>query len=259
MPLFGHGLAEVFQMVGQPLFLLADVEFFDIIDEFLLQPVLVVVHFRNLFQPLHDVGPNLLHPRFLVRFDAGQQRSDVVYLLGELPLQSLPLLTAESHKRVDGLPDGPESSLPLSVGELFHLGLGRHVGHTEQCVKPVRGLGDARLGGNVLDLAIVVFHKCHIHRCGIGRSVFFHPNGEIHFTTFQLLGYQLSDFHFLLPVERSDARGEIERLAVERLDFYVNLLFLVGHDSLAVTCHRLYHGYFRVKFLQKYKKIREKA
>ena len=42
-----HGLTEIFQMVGKALFLLADVQFLNIIDEFLLHTVLVVIHFGN--------------------------------------------------------------------------------------------------------------------------------------------------------------------------------------------------------------------
>ncbi len=38
-----HGLAEILQVVGKALLLLADVELLDVVDELLLQAVLVVV------------------------------------------------------------------------------------------------------------------------------------------------------------------------------------------------------------------------
>src|SRR3712207_9335221 len=39
--LFGHRLTEVFQVIGKALLLLTDVEFLDVVDEFLLQAVLL--------------------------------------------------------------------------------------------------------------------------------------------------------------------------------------------------------------------------
>ena len=58
---FLHSLAEVLQMVGQTLLLLADVELLDVVNELLLEAVLVVVNLGNLLQTIDDALANLLH------------------------------------------------------------------------------------------------------------------------------------------------------------------------------------------------------
>ena len=73
MTLLLHGLAEIFQMVAEALLLLADVEFLDVVDEFLLEAILVVFHLGNLLQTVDDALADFLHARLLVGFNLLQQ------------------------------------------------------------------------------------------------------------------------------------------------------------------------------------------
>ena len=92
-----HGLAEILQVVGKALLLLADVELLDVVDEFLLQAVLVVIHIRNLLQTVNDVLSDLLHASLLVWLDAGKESLDVIHLLSKFLLESGSFLLAEGN------------------------------------------------------------------------------------------------------------------------------------------------------------------
>ena len=232
-----HCLAEVLQVIAESLLLLADVEFLDVVDQFLLQSVLVVFDIRNLLQSVHDVGLDLLHARFLVRLYAGEQCLDVVHLLGELLLQGSTLLAAELDEVVHSLVDGLLCSLPFLVCQFFHIGLGRHVGQAQQRSIPVGGLRNACLCRNLLDLLVIVLHQRHVDGRGVSHNVLFYPDREINLASFQILGDELTYLHFLLSIQRSNTCGEVESLAVQRLNLHVDLLFFVGYGSFSEACH----------------------
>lgn len=94
---------KYFQVVGKALLLLADVELLDVVDEFLLQAVLVVIHIRNLLQSVNDVLSDLLHASLLVWFDASQERLDVIHFLSKFLLKSGSFLLAEGYEMVHSL------------------------------------------------------------------------------------------------------------------------------------------------------------
>ena len=119
-------------MVGQALLLLADVEFLDVVDQFLLQPVLVVVDIGNLFQFLHDGLSDLGHAALLEGLQLVQQTFDVVDFLGEFLFQSGTFLTAEGVELVESVEQGLTGHSPLLVGELLNFGLQGHVGQAQE-------------------------------------------------------------------------------------------------------------------------------
>ena len=142
-------------------------------------------------------------------FERCQKLSDVVELLGKLAGQGLALLGAEIYQMLQGLLYPTLGGLPLVVGQFFHLGLAEHIGQAQQRGHPVGRFGHTHAAGYLADLPVVAVDECGIDGGGIGHSVSFYPNGEIHLAPDEPLGYHLPDFHFLLPIERSDACREI--------------------------------------------------
>ena len=142
----GERLAEVFQVIGQSLLLFTDVQLLDIVDELLLQPVLVVVDLRDLFQPFDDCLFNLWYTALLVRLDRLQQCLDVVDLLVELLLQRGTFLTAESLQVSKGSLNASADGSPLLFAEFLFFRLAERVGQAQQHVVPVLRLRNAGLG-----------------------------------------------------------------------------------------------------------------
>ena len=154
--------------------------------------------------------------------------------------------------------DSSLGGLPLLVVEFLDIGLRCHVGQTQQCAEPVGGLGNTGLCGDVLYLAVVVLHEGRVDGCGVDSRILFYPDSEVDFTPDDGLGDGAAYLHLFLTIERSNACRQVEGLAVQRFDFNIDFLFLVGYDSLAVAGHRQYHSCYSVKFLQKYEKTGKK-
>ena len=223
-------------MIRQALLFLADVEPFDVVDEFLLQPILVVFDLGNAVQSLDDALADFLHALLLESLDAGEQLPDVIDFLGEFPFERCPFLTAEVGERVEGLLHGLAHHRPFLLAEHFGLGARRHVGHPHQRLKPVLRLGNAHRRSHLLHLPIIILHERGVD-FGRVAAVFFGRDDELHFSALQLLRNHLADFHFLLAIERHDTRHQVELLGIERLHLYADFLLSKGCDSLAVTRH----------------------
>ena len=234
--LVGHGLAEILQMIGQALLLLADVQLLNIIYQFLLQAVLVVFCPGNLLQAVDDALANLLYPTLLVWFYRQHQPFNIVSLLGKLLLQGRTLLGTEIHQMLYSLADTLSRHGPFLITENLNLCLRQHVRHAHQRRHPVR-TRQLMVVGKAAQLLVVAVHQRRIHRHSICRSILFHPEAELHFSAYDPLGNQLTDFHFFLAIDWSNTCGQVKLLGVERLDFHIDFLSLVGYDSLAVTRH----------------------
>ena len=234
---FAHGFAEVLQVVGQSLLLLADVELLDVVYQLLLQPVLVVLHAWNLQQPVDDARTNLLNAALLVGLNRSQERLDIVDFLIELLFQRSTFLCAEVHQGSYGLLYSLLYGTPLVVGQHLLFGFGQHVGHARQGVEPVLRLGNAHLLRHGLQLTVVVLYEGGIHGRRVDARLFLYPDGKVHLSAFHGLGYHLAYFHLFLSIEWGDARLQVELLRVERFDFYVDFLVFVGYDHFAVACH----------------------
>ena len=224
-------------MIGQSLLLLADVQLLDIIDEFLLQPVLVVVDLRDLFQAFDDRLFDLRHAALLEGLDRLQQCLDIVDLLVELLLQCGTFLTAESLQVSKSSLNTRTYGRPLLVTEFLFLRFPESVGQTQQHIVPVLRLRNAGFGRDRFDLLIVRLYNLGVDGHTGLCVVFLNPNREVHFATDERFGNHLSDLHLLFAVDGSDACGKVEGLAVERLHLNVYLLGLKGHCSAAIACH----------------------
>ena len=78
---FAHCLAEVGEVVGEALFLLVDVEFLDVVDEFLLESVVVILYAEALLEAVEDALAYLLGALLLIGYDAVEQGFYVVFAL----------------------------------------------------------------------------------------------------------------------------------------------------------------------------------
>ena len=106
---------EVFEVVCQSLLLLVDVEFLDVVNQFLLKTVLVVVYLRNLLETIDNLFSNLWYTILFKRFDALQKISDIVNLLGKLLLQCRTFLFAEFGELFNSLVDSLLCYFPFLV------------------------------------------------------------------------------------------------------------------------------------------------
>ena len=223
-------------MVGQALFLFADVQFLNIVNQLLLQTVLVIFRLRNLLQSVHDAAADFLHTALFVRFNAGQQLLDVVNLLGKFLLQCRPFLSTEVHQVLYGLTDSLACNNPLFVIQYLDLAFGQHVGHTDQRLHPVNTLQLILLGKN-LQLVQIVLHQGRVDGRGQRRLIFLNPDREVHLTSQQFLRNKLANLHFLLPIKRSNACHQVQLFGVQRLDLDIDFLSFVDYESLPVACH----------------------
>ena len=209
-----HGLAEILQVVGKALLLLADVELLDVVDEFLLQAVLVVIHIWNLLQSVNDVLSDLLHASLLVWFDASQERLDVIHFLSKFLLKSGSFLLAEGYEMVHSLANCIFCHFPLLIAQFFHIRLRCYIRKTQQSAVPVGWLRNACFSRNLLDLLVIILYKRRVDRSGICSSILINPDGEVNLASFQIFRDILTDFHLLLSIERSNTSREVKRLAI---------------------------------------------
>ena len=63
-----HRADVIFQVVVQAVLFLVYIQFFDIIDHLLFEPVLVVVLSGNLFEIVHDTGFDFFDPLLFILF-----------------------------------------------------------------------------------------------------------------------------------------------------------------------------------------------
>ena len=233
---------EIFQVVGEALFFLVDIQLFDVVDQFLFQPILVVVRVQRLFERVGDTFLDFLHPFFFVRSYLFEQQCDVSYLFAELLFQCGAFLFAEVYQMTDCFENGGTYHFPFFFRQLLDFSLRHNVRHTEQRLKPVGGDGDAEIFRDRLNLFVVAFHQHLVDRSRAFRTLFFlYPEAEVHLSTLQHFGDFVADLDLFFTISRSDASGKIHCFAVERLDFYVYLFIWKFGRSFAVSCHRLYH------------------
>ena len=110
-----QGFAEIFQVVSQALLLFANVELLDIINQFLLKAVLIILNVGYALQAINNAGTYLLNTSFLPRLNAVQQLLNVVNLLSKLLLKGSTLLLTEVDQFVNSLFNSGTGYGPLSV------------------------------------------------------------------------------------------------------------------------------------------------
>ena len=176
---FCHRLAEVSQVIGKTLLLLTDVEFLDIVDEFLLKSVLVILHVGYLLESIDNACAYFFNTCLLEWLDAEQKLLYIVNLFAEFLLESSALLGAECNKLVYGFVDGCICHLPLFGSERFGLCLRHDVGHAQKSDKPVGRQRNLALLCHVLYLLAVVLCQFGVDVCSVGVGILLHPNGEV--------------------------------------------------------------------------------
>ena len=234
---FCHRLAEVSQVIGKTLLLLTDVKFLDVVYEFLLKAVLVILYVGYLFESIDNACAYFFNTCLLEWLDAEQKLLYIVNLFAKLLLQRSAFLCAECNELVDGFVDGGICHLPLFGSERFCLSLRHDVGHAQKSDKPVGRQRNLALLCHVLYLLAVVLCQFGVDVCSVGVGILLHPNGKVYLAAQQVLLYVLTYFHLLFAIERGDASGQIKRLAVERLYLNVDFLSVKDCDRLAVASH----------------------
>ena len=143
MTIFCHSFAEIVEVIGKTLLLLADVKFLDIIYQLLLKAVLVVFHLGYGAESIDDALAYLFYTRLLVGLNFRHKLLDVVDLLGKLALKGCTLLTTEVNKLLKSHLDAIPCNSPLAIGENLQIGLGHHIRHPQQSGENVLWLGYA--------------------------------------------------------------------------------------------------------------------
>ena len=82
-------------MIAKALFFFVYIQFFDIINQFLFQTVLVIIYAQRLFECVRDAFFHLFYPFFLIRSDLFEQQRDIRNLFAELLFQCGTFLFAD--------------------------------------------------------------------------------------------------------------------------------------------------------------------
>ena len=222
--------------------LFADVKFLNVVNEFLLQAVLVVVHAFEFAQSVFQALANACHAALFVRFNLAQQAAYALNAGRKLDAQCCPLLGSELSEMRQRLGYSGAGCLPLLVGEFFSFGTLRHFGQAHQHLpQVVAGHGQPRALADGLHLLHITLHGVGIQRAGSLAARALRPEREVHFAAQQAVGNEAAYFNFFFPVERGDAGGKVKAFAVKRLDLYMNFLVAKGYVGFSVAGHGEYH------------------
>ena len=96
---FCHSLAEVSQVIGKTLLLLTDVQLLDVVDEFLLKSVLVILYVGYLLESIDNACAYFFNTCLLEWLDAEQELLYIVNLFAEFLLQRSALLGSDCKVR----------------------------------------------------------------------------------------------------------------------------------------------------------------
>ena len=196
---------KVFQVIGKTLLFFVDIEFLDVIDKFLFQAVLVIIHTQCLFKRIGDTVLYLAYPFLLVGSHRFEQPCYILYLLTEFLFERCALLLAEVYQMIDSLFHCRMHHCPFLIAQLLSLILRHYIRHTEQRGKPVGRFGNTGSRRNFLNPFVISLHQFLIDRSGqLFRIFLLNPKAEIDLAPFQHFGYFVTDFHFLFPVKRSN-------------------------------------------------------
>ena len=175
-------------MIAKTLFFFVHIQLFDVVDEFLLQAVLVIIHTQRLFQSIGNTFLHFGYTLFLIGSDSLQQMGDVGDLLTELLFKGSSFLLTEVHQRTDSLFHSRINHSPFFLTQFLRFILGHHIRHAEQRGKPVRRIRYrySKIFGYGTNLLVVSLHQCLIDGSGTFRTLFlFYPKAEIHLSAFQ--------------------------------------------------------------------------
>ena len=126
-----HGFAEVSEVVGEALLFLVDVQLFDVVDQFLLQAVLVVVHADGLFEGSRNLFADFGYTFHFVRLDILHQCFDVVQFFVEFLFEGSTFLNAEVGNLSDGLVNRLTDYTPFFFGQFLDVYFSQYIWHTE--------------------------------------------------------------------------------------------------------------------------------
>ena len=225
-------------MLAEADLLFVDVEFLDVEDHLLLQPVGIGLgaDFRQLREnPLaHRVDPLAL-----IFLHLGDIRFDLVYLAEHIRTQALPFPCAEGLERGYSLMDTTLQNGPVGLGKLGLLRFGKHVGQFEQPGQQ-RFIREAQphLIQRLVHTGIIALQQFRIHRTdGLGRGVAPQRDEQIDTAAPQLGGQVAPHFGFPLARNEGGFEGDIGILAVYGAELHDVFVPADQAFSLAVAGH----------------------
>ena len=189
-------------MVGKTLLLLIDIQLLDIVDQFLLQTVLIIIY-RKLLQRIEDTFLDLRYSIFLIRFYGSQQLAYASDVCAEFPIQRLTLLLAEIQQMLNSFLHSCKHCIPLFFSQFHSLILsGHHIRHSQQSGKPILRSRNACFLHYLCQTLIISRHRALVdgyHH--IGSFFFLYPQSEIHLSAFNLLSNIVANLHLLFSIQ----------------------------------------------------------
>ena len=128
----GQRFAEIAEVVGESLLLFVDVELFYIIDEFLFETVLVIIHTGEFGKTFLEASADFFHATLFERFDAVEECLDAVDVVRELLCERFAFLETEVLQSLDGAVYCVFHYVPFLVRKLFCGSRLREFGQTGQ-------------------------------------------------------------------------------------------------------------------------------
>ena len=234
-------LVEVVAMLAQTHFLLGNVQFLKVINQFLLEAVLVVLARSGQFgEVLRDALLDDLVATLLERFDLSQQIENQFNAVQQVFLQSLSFLNTEAVDDVEGLVEG----LPYLGDESLIIILNRDVEnarHLEQHGGHVGSRRNVELNRDGLDLFLVGLHNVLVDVVGLGQIGVGDGDNRIDFAALQLgtnpvAEVQLGGTQFVGQFDL-----QVQLFAVQRLDFDGDFLCIKSLLGYTIASHGTNH------------------
>ena len=230
----GHGLAEVVDVFLQAHLLLGDVEFLEVVDEFLLEAVVVDLFDGGVGHVLLDALLGGVDAFALEGGNLAQLLLDEVDVLVEVHLEDAAFVGAELVAEVDGALEGGGGLLPLLVADFVGAGAVPDIAHGSHGVED-GGMGHVEVVGHV-GQGVVAGHEEVAVEAGVVDGGVLLAEDAFHFAALQDAEHG-ADVQLMGAVGSGDLDDEVELLAVEGFDFYVQFFVAEGGLHLGIAGH----------------------
>ena len=231
-------------MVGQAHLLFGDVEFFEVEDHLLLQPVAVDVDLQ-LFEVFQQAGPDRLRAGLFERHDLLFVAFDLVHAAQQVGDQDRAFLQAERVELRHGGFGGGDQRRVFLVGDALRFGRydlrQAHDGLQGSAVPSDPRIVELGVSRRVAQLLGIGGEYLFINtRRGL-HGLRFDGHEDIDLAALYRAGDDIADFVFRLAVNGRKPQPEVELFGVERTDFDRDLLILQRGFALAEARHGFYH------------------
>ncbi len=251
---FQH-LDKIVEVGAEADFLLGDVELLDVEDEFLLEAVAVeVVLLDELVERALQPFAHLFDAACFVRLQGRQSFSDTGDAFTQVLAQSLPFVLPEFVETMHRFLQTTQERVPFFFRQTVSF-IHQHLGQAEQDLEIIIRLLQAEGLLGRLQLRVIRLEQRQVHGSTLTRFLRLDPDRAFHLAAFDKTVQLGAQLEFLFPVLRGQAEGQVEELAVHRLDLHRDGLGGQVDRGGAEAGHGTDHGW-GVR-LQKYADARE--